>query len=320
MRELLQAGCELLSDNKNAIRSYFKWDMELLTVAGAVLFTSAGETVDIERMKNCRAILKSHEGGASALRGNMEIPVLAKMALAPDPEQYLIKLISIYDALQRGRIFASQSVAMAALTICDGLRDRDVTYVIDLTKQLMKRMSERHPFLTGEEDTPCAALLAMSGRNVDEIIDEMETCFAIMKKKFSFHSDAVQSLTQVLALCPGDPIKKCERVSAIYDAMVARGITYGKDYELASLGALVTIDMTPEELANEIADAAEFLKIQKGFGDWSMSKKTRLMFAALLAAQAYAPSSIAMDASVLCSTLCIVIAQQAAAAAAASAT
>ena len=44
------------------------------------------------------------------------------------------------------------------------------------------------------------------------------------------------------------------------------------------------------------------------------------MFAALLAAQAYSPSSVAMDASVLCSTLCIVIAQQAAAAAAASAT
>ena len=285
-----------------------------------MLFTSAGETVDIERMKECRSILKSHGGSASAMRGNMEIPVVAKMALAPDPDQYLIKLISVYEAMQRGKIFASQSVAMAALTICNGLRDRDVSYVIDLTKQLMKRMSENHPFLTGEEDTACAALLAMSGKDIDKIVDEMEICYGIMKKKFSFHNDAVQSLSMVLTLCPGEPEAKCERVSAIYDAMVARGVSYGKDYELASLGALVTIDMTPEELANEIADAEEFLRIQKGFGDWSMSKKIRLMFAALLAAQAYAPSSVAMDASVLCTTLMIVIAQQAAAAAAASAT
>ena len=131
-----------------------------------------------------------------------------------------------------------------------------------------------------------------------------------MKQKFSFHNNAVQSLSHVLTLCVGEAQQKCDRVSAIYDALVVKGLTYGKDYELASLGALVNIDMTPEEVADEIADAAEFLKKCKGFGDWSIGQKSRTMFAALMAAQAYAPCSHVMDFSVLGSSLSMVIAEE----------
>ena len=310
MKDLLRAGCELLADNKEAIHKNFAWNMEMMSVAGSVIFTSAGKVADIERMKDCKSILKKQEGLFSSFRSNMEIPVISKMALEKDPEEYLMRLVAIYNKLSKGKIFGSEHIAMTALAICDENMWDDVDIIVERTKELMKRMSATHPMLTSAEDTTLAALLSMTNKSIDEIVQETEYCYDVMKRKFTFHNNSVQSLSHILTLCPGDPEQKCARARAIYDALVVKGIKYGLDYELASLGALVSVDMTPEELADEIAEAAAYLKTRKGFGDWSMGSKARVMYAALMAVQAYAPNSLAMDASVLGSSLAMVIAQE----------
>ena len=101
MKELLRAGCELLADNKDLIRKSFAWDMDLMSVAGSVIYTGAGKVADTERMKECQRILKKHEGIFSEFRSNMEIPVLCKMALAGDPDKYLPELIENHVRLRR---------------------------------------------------------------------------------------------------------------------------------------------------------------------------------------------------------------------------
>lgn len=310
MKELLRAGCELLADNRDVINKNFKWDMELMSVAGSVVYTGAGQTADVQRMNACKKILKRYEGIFSSFRSNMEIPALCKMALAEDPEGYLQALLAIYDKLRKGKIFGSEYMALAALSICDGNMASRVDQVIERAKELMARMKAAHPLLTSDEDLPPVALLAMTDKSVDQIIAETEYCYDVMKKKFSFHNNSVQSLSHFIVLGEGSVEEKCAKISAIYDALVVKGISYGKDYGLASLGALADVEMTPEEIASEIADAAAYLKTRKGFGDFVMGKKTRVMFAVLLTAQAYAPAGRAGDASVLGASLSMVIAQE----------
>ena len=299
-----------MADNRDLFHKNFVWNMEMMSITGAVIYTGEGKMADIQKINQCKAILKKHQGVFSEFRQNMEIPVLSKMALAENPEEYLLKLINTYNVLHKGKIFGSEYMVLTAIAICDSKCEAGVEDIVAKTRDLMKEMTKIHPFLTSDEDMAFAALLVMTNRSVLDIINETEYCFTYMKMKFSFHDNAVQSLSHVLALCPGAAEEKCRRASAIYDALLTRHITYGKDYELATLGALVNIDMDPEELADEIKDASEYLKTRKGFGDWSIGTKTRTMFAALLAAQAYSPTSIAMDASVIGSALAIVIAEE----------
>lgn len=310
MKEMLLAGCELLADNKDLLSKNFAWGMEMLSLAGSVIYTGAGRMADVEKIKECKKILKKNLGMFSEFRGNMEIPVLCKMALARDPEKYLINLIGIYNKLSKGRIFGSEYLAMTALAICDENLGNSVDRILERTKRLVKRMADYHPMLTSDEDMALVALLAVTDKSDDQIIEETEYCYQTLKKVFSFHNDAVQSLSHVLTLCEGMPQEKCDKVCAIYDALKVRGIKYGLDYELASLGALVSIDMSPAELAAEIEEASDYLKTRKGFGDWGIGDKARMMFASLMAVQAFAPSSVAMDASVLNSSLAIVIAEE----------
>ena len=310
MRELLRAGCELLADNKDLLSKNFSWGMEMLSLAGSVIYTGAGRVADIERIKECKKILKKNLSMFSEFRGNMEVPVLCKMALAQDPEKYLTELIGIYNKLSKGKIFGSDYLALTAFAICDENLGSSVDRILERTKRLLKRMAGYHPILTSDEDMALVALLAVTDKSDDQIIEETEYCYHTLKKMFSSHDDAVQSLSHVLTLCGGMPQENCDKVCAIYDALKIRGIKYGLDYELASLGALVSIDMSPTELAAEIEEASEYLKTRKGFGDWGIGDKARTMFAALMAVQAFAPSSVAMDASVLNSSLAIVIAEE----------
>lgn len=308
MKELLLAGCELFADNKDLIHKVFQWDYDIMSVAGSIIFTGAGQVADEEKLKECRKILKKNAGSLSVFRNSMEIPVVCKMILSEDPELYLMKITEIYKKLHKGRILDSNYLALAAACIHDGQMDDQVDQIIEKTKTLMKRIEKEHPFLTSDEDTSTAALLAMTHKSVDEIIYETEECFKIMNVKFPGHKNAIQSLSHVLTVEEGDLLQKCEKVSGIYDALKRKKLKFGLESELAALGALVNVKATPEEIADDIFDAAEYLKKRKGFGDWDMGKQTRLLFAALMVAQASAKYD--PDTTALGSTIALVIAEE----------
>ena len=308
--ELLQAGCELLADNKDLIHKNFTWDYDMMSAVGGMIFTGAGKVADVARMKQCKSILKKQEGLFSNFRGNMEIPVISKMALAEDPDTYLRELLTVYGKLHEGKLFGSEYMALTALCICDGNGAGRVDEIAGKTKMLIKRMKEVHPFLTSDEDLAFTALLAMTPKTVDQIIEETEICYQTMKNQFAFHSNAVQSLSHVMTLGEGSPEEKCGKVIQIYNALANRGIKYGKEYELASLGALVNLEIDADQLADEIAEASEYLKTRKGFGAWGMGSKPRQMFAALLVSYAHSGENAAMDASVLGGSLSLVIAEE----------
>ena len=308
MKDLLKAGCEVFADNKEIIREFFKWDYEIMSVAGSIIVTGAGQVADLERLKECKKILKKYEGAFSVFRSEMEIPVICKMSVVEDPIDYLTAISGIYNKLHKGKIFDSQYMVLAAICIHDAHVDDRVDEIVEKTKRLLKLMEGKHPFLTSDEDMALAALLAMTGKSDESIISETEECYAIMKKKFRGSSNAVQSLSHVLTVEEGGALSKCEKVNAIYEALLRKKIKFGTDHELASLGALVSINTTAEEIANDIVDAAEYLEHRKGFGDWSIGKKMRLLFAALIVAQAYAKDN--PDTTALGSTVALIIAEE----------
>ena len=76
------------------------------------------------------------------------------------------------------------------------------------TYQMLRRFEEetgrkRTPviFLTGSEDTVFTVLMALSGRDDDALIADMEESYTILKTRFK-DSDSVQSVSHILALDP----------------------------------------------------------------------------------------------------------------------
>ena len=142
------------------------------------------------------------------------------------------------------------------------------------------------------------ALLAMSGRDIDAVINDMEESFVYTKKELKIRADSnsIQALSQILALTEGDMKAKCDKVAELFAAFKEHGSKFGTYLEFPALGTLLDVEVPSEVLVQEIIDGADFLKQSKGFGGLSMDKKTRLMFAALLAGNAYSNGRNSSDA------------------------
>ena len=316
MNNLLTERCNLLAENRNAVYKEFKWNNSLLAVASAMVFTNAGITADVEKMRTCKQLLKQDKSIFSDFRGIAELMVLSKMATSPEPGACLENLTDIYKTLHKNRVLGGSYLVASALTVYDSCKPSEYSAAAEKTKDIMKAMKARHPWLTSDSDLAFASLMAVSPKSVNRLIDECEACFEILKKSFPYHKNAVQSLSQVLTVCNGDAQRKCDRVTEIFNALQNRKLKYGKEYELAALGVFANTNISADLLADEIGEAFNLLKEFKGFGSLSMTKYQRLMFASMLAAGIYTDSSEIADTAAFNSLLTAITAQQAAMAAA----
>lgn len=310
MKESLRVKCELLAENYTLIHNEFKWDFEMMSLAAAGIYTSAGIKADTARMKECHEILKKKASVFSELRGTTELALLGRMAVSNNPENYLDEVLGVYKQVMKGKIFSSPYYILSALIIVEQHKVGQADDIIAKTRKIIKKMGKEHPILTGHEDVPFATVMAMLPDEVDSLIDEMEACYDILKKKFPMHKDAVQGLCQVLSVSSMDNEEKSKKAVDIFEALKKNGIKYGKSTELAALGALVDIHLDAATIASEISEASELLKKHKGFGNLALGKEYRAMFAALLVAEEYLDNNSPVGTTLMGSSLAVVIAEE----------
>ena len=253
MRETLKERCELLAENYTLIEKNFKWEFNMMYLVAAINYTSMGMKADAEKMKECREILKRKHGVFSELRSTIELAVISRMALEQNPAAFLDELTGVFEKVKEHKFFTSEYMVIAALIICEQHKVGKADEVIKKMRSILKKMEKKHPFLTGYEDMPFATIMAILPEDEDKLIDDMEACYAVLKKKFTMHEDAVQGLCQVLAVeaamdgtVTGTTEDKCAKAAEIFDELKKAGVKYGKSTELAALGALVALDMDAE--------------------------------------------------------------------------
>lgn len=295
MQNRISDRCELLVRNKEVLSKVFKWEHDYIAIATAAVFTSAGKLAEVEKIKAADAILKKNTSIFSSFRGYSQAVITSKMALNENPEGYLTSVMDVYKIINGKKLIESEYKIMAAMTIVDCAKPEDYERVIDKTIEIYQRMRKEHSFLTGSEDIPFAAMLALTDKSVDELIVDMEKSFGLLKSNF-FSKDSVQALSHVLTLNDAFPEQKCEKTMQIFEEFKKAKHKYGANYELATLGTLATIDMTPEQIVNYVIQADETLKKVKGFGNIWLGAENRRMLASLIVLSAYGvDSSTASD-------------------------
>ena len=303
----LKEKCDLLVNNRKTITSAFTWDSGLMSLAAASLYTGSGLTVDSKKLKECEAIIKSKTNAFSEFRGNVKMPLICKMALSDDPQKYFMNVETLYKLLNKSKWIGNEYKIMAAITICDHADESEYALFVNKTNEIYSRMKQEHKWLTSDEDIPFAAMLAVSGIDVDKLIDEMELNYKILKEKFH-DSNAVQSLSHILSLDEQPAELKCAKVEAIFNELKAMKHKFGTGYELATLGTLTMLDIQEKEVATLIAEVDDYLKGQKGFGDFLLGPNERRLYAAQLVLNQYGSEDNKAEDVVLGSMLAITIA------------
>ena len=268
-------------ETRDAVRAAFRMENEYIYPVCAQIFLAADKPVEIEQLERCKALVKSSTSVFSSFRGNVKLPLLCMLAAGDDPEERWDRTRRYY-ALLKESFYGSEYLALGAMLLSDAVQEEDVPALAARGKGLYQRMKKEHPFLTGQEDSVFALLLSQSARSDDELIEDMERCYALLKERFP-SGNGLQAASHVLALSSEIPVDKTFRMIGIFNAIEEAGGKYGKDWQLPILAALSLGQRFQEDLARELLEIDALLSKRKGYkGVFGLDKRARSMHAAML--------------------------------------
>ena len=308
MKPELEKLCQEYITNRDAVKEAFRWENSALHSVCANLFCARGETADPERLKECRKIIKDGTGFRSKFRSKKVRSILASMLSLEDRPEDRMTQANDYFCLLKRQFKGTEYLVLTAFLLAD-LADRNLTEeTISRGKEIYARMNRQHRVLTNKTDSVFAMLMAFSGKTADELTDEAEACYQALKKKFS--AGGAQTAAQVLSMAGGTTEEKTQRVTDLYNALHEAEIKYGHSSELVPLAALSLADTPLPALTEEIKEADEFLKTQKGFdGSKESDRAQRAMYAVMIVSDQYAGTE-QVNITVMTNTIDMLIAKQ----------
>ena len=282
MRPSLQERCEVQIRNEAALHKGAKLELEQVVKLAAMMHANAGRDVDVERLKECKRILKDKVGVFSNFRGYMQYLVQVKMALSDDPNAYIDGVLDVYQRLKEGIKIPGEMVAMAATTIYENCPLESRAEVVDKTRKVYAKLKEQHRFLTGEEDMALIALMILAGIDPDQAADKAEELYVMLKDRYLPGSDTPQSAAMILALSDKPAEQKAADFVDLYETCKAAGHATSKDKAMAIYATFADLDADRAEIVAEIGEVDEWLKKQKGYGALGVGASIRRLFAATL--------------------------------------
>ncbi len=310
MKKELEKRCQQFIENRDKIKEVFVWNGGLIHLACAAIFTANNKTADIQLLFSSKQLLKQQVGPFSNFRNTAQAAMISMLAVSDYPGEYLEEGLDVYAALKK-RFWSSTHLALAAMVIAQLTEKIEYMGIVERTRSIYDRMKSEHPFLTGSDDSAYCALMALSDKSDDVLLEDAQIIYTTLKEHF-FSANAVQSLSHVLALAEGEIEKKVERTIELYRQLKMRGYKYGTSYELPTLGVLALGEQNITELVEEMIEVDTWLSKQKGFGFFGgVTNKQRLMYAGMLVGYQEDNDKMLQTAT-LNSTVSIIIAQQAA--------
>lgn len=310
MNERTLARCKNLIKNKETMKSAFAWEDGLTHLACAGIFINKEQTANEEALLQCKDILKRNTGIFSNFKSTAKPMIVAMLAASENPQLLMERGLKVYDLLKE-EFMSSVYLPIAAMIIAQYADEARYAELAQRTRRIYKQMRADHPFLTSGEDSTFCALMALLDKPDEVLLGDAEECYKILKSNF-FSSNAVQSLSHVLAMCDGEPEIKCQRTMKLFQKLKEAGHKYGTSYELPTLGVLAMADGNQDEIVAEMAEIDQWLSEQKGFGFFSsISAKQRLMYAGMIAQQDYINDKMMQSAAVN-GVISLIVAQQAA--------
>lgn len=310
MNERTLARCKNLIKNKETMKSAFAWEDGLTHLACAGIFINKEQTANEEMLLQCKDILKRNTGIFSNFKSTAKPMIVAMLAANENPQLLMERGLKVYDLLKE-EFMSSVYLPIAAMIIAQYADEARYAELAQRTRRIYKQMRADHPFLTSGEDSTFCALMALLDKPDEVLLGDAEECYKILKNNF-FSSNAVQSLSHVLAMCDGEPEIKCQRTMELFQKLKEAGHKYGTSYELPTLGVLAMADGNQDEIVAEMAEIDQWLSEQKGFGFFSsISAKQRLMYAGMIAQQDYINDKMMQSAAVN-GVISLTVAQQAA--------
>lgn len=300
----------LFVDNADVMKRSFKWHHAMVNRLAALLYAVEDKAVDSTAIKDCLERIKRNTGMFSSFRGN--VGFAAQLSLSSNSDTLLANVLDVLEHMRKSKFRPSPYLSVAAYQIAAHAAVEQYEDVVTRAQSFYAAMKANHPFLTGQDDYSFTTMLALSDMDVEAGTARMEQYYAALKSELRI-GNGLQALTQVLVLGDNDA-DPVARVLRLKDAFRSKGIKLDKSDTLSSLGVLALLPCDDGDVVDGVVQTSEWLRMQKGFGRWSVAEQELLLYSSALVAYQYVQqlSGIVPMTTLSTSLTNILIAQQAA--------
>lgn len=286
MKELLETLCDKYLLNLGLFTDFCPLERDILYPVCANVMCTADTEFDLSKFKNSMALIKENNKMLSSFRSTIRPLIASWLSISDDPKGEMERCIACYDLLRK-YFTNSEHLALMAVLLQRITDKNTAESYIKRSRQIYDRMKKEHRILTTKEDVAFAVMLAFSEKTDDELIEDMEASYKLLKH--SADKNSIQTVSHVLAMANGKPEDKCAKFMELYDSMLKKGRKYGKHYELAMLAALAMTKFGSAEILGDISDVEAFLAEHNSIADLSeFGKSEPISHAFMLLTTAYA--------------------------------
>lgn len=273
--------------NYTTAKKVFRLDGNYAAVSCAASLLTSDKDMSEDRLRDAKKLVAKYSTGIVNVKNTLAKEVVAAaVAESVDPEYAAQKINEIYSSLKTITP-AADFYGVPACVIFKSVNNAAYEDTVEKVRAIYKGLRKKHPFLTSYEDMVSCTLMALSGKSVEEVVEDCEDCFRILKDKYFFNNNA-QTVACVLSIFPGTPEEKCKKATAVEKKFKEAKVSFG-DKALASIAAVAMI-VKEEDLAKYIADITEVseeLKSVRGLGNMGVGRNFRNLIAASIAAVIY---------------------------------
>lgn len=271
------------SEKINDVEGFFT--MAALKKCAALNLTLKEKDADAEKIIECKKLVKHKCSAFSSFRNNNLLSTSILLSLQTNPEEALDELLNIYDKL-KNEFMSSQFLALAAEVIFNARHTINIDAIVKKTREAYNHMKANHCFLTGSDDVSTAAMIAVTSDDLETTFKEIEFCYKYLNSNGFWSGNNLQALSHILALAPGNPEEKCNKVIVLDKSLRSNNVAL-KSYSLPLLGIAQLVTTNYDELARNIVEVDNLLKEHSGFGSLSLGTSVRRMISTALVCSSY---------------------------------
>lgn len=278
---MINEKVNLLIENSNKLDEVSNsLGMGISRKCNALNLTLKNESADVDKINSVIRIIKSNTSIFSNFRGNNLLTIAVNISNEASIDGSLEEIIYIYNELKK--LFMNNQYLVLVAQIIFKAKDRiNIDNAIKNTRVCYIHMKENHRFLTNQEDICAAAMIATTSTNFTETFEGIEKCYKTLKTLgFSMGSD-IQSVSHMLSLINYESDAKCYKVAKLYGALKDHKVPVKNcALPILAISAFVTEDY--ETFCKKVYEVSNKLKVEKGFGSFTLGSNIRNMISVSL--------------------------------------
>lgn len=226
---------EQFTNNLTACGSVFKSNYGCEKVVAALIHLSKGTDVNLNKLNNCKNIIKESLKFYHPFRG-LDSPIITSyMATADNQDEYLHSALKALDSLKSH--FPMYNLVATTAIAMESIPQESIVTKFNALKGVSQYFGNKYPLLQKSDKLPAMLLLTMTD-NANVSIKHVETLHSLLKQHYRFHA---MSYALALAFDSKDDEEKARDLRIFINAAKQREIPFDNNHAYSQVVGFLSL-------------------------------------------------------------------------------